>query len=67
MSIKKNKLGLALATLLLAMGALTGCHGAKASSGFEIPQEFDESRNIELTFWAKMIPTKPRQPFITKL
>ncbi len=32
---------------------LSGCHGAKESNSFEIPEEFDESRNIELTFWAK--------------
>ncbi|MBR4781108.1 MAG: extracellular solute-binding protein [Lachnospiraceae bacterium] len=32
---------------------LTGCHGSKQSSTFEIPDEFDESEKIEITFWAK--------------
>ncbi|MBR6475527.1 MAG: extracellular solute-binding protein [Lachnospiraceae bacterium] len=32
---------------------LTGCHGSKQNSTFEIPDEFDESERIEITFWAK--------------
>ena len=32
---------------------LTGCHGSKQNSTFEIPDEFDESEKIEITFWAK--------------
>jgi multiple sugar transport system substrate-binding protein len=44
------------AVLLVSICAalLTGCHGAKAqTSGFEIPEEFDESQKYEITFWAK--------------
>lgn len=37
-----------LSTLLL-----TGCHGSKGSNEFNIPETFDESKNIEITFWAK--------------
>lgn len=39
----------------IAMTALllTGCHGAKAAESFVVPESFDESRNIEITFWAK--------------
>ncbi len=41
-------------TLIVAMTVLlTGCHGARESAEFDIPDEFDESKNIELTFWAK--------------
>ena len=32
---------------------LTGCHGSKGIQSFEIPQEFDESKEYEITFWAK--------------
>lgn len=32
---------------------LTGCHGARESAEFDIPGELDESKKIELTFWAK--------------
>lgn len=32
---------------------LAGCHGKEESAAFEIPEEFDLSRNYELTFWAK--------------
>lgn len=39
--------------LMLVMGLLTGCHGAKAVDNFVMPQEFDESQQIEITFWAK--------------
>ncbi len=29
------------------------CHGAKDTTPFEIPSEFDTERNFEITFWAK--------------
>ena len=32
---------------------LTGCHGHKEMKAFEIPEEFDLTRNYEITFWAK--------------
>ncbi|WP_026651583.1 ABC transporter substrate-binding protein [Butyrivibrio proteoclasticus] len=38
---------------VLAMSLLTGCHGSKASKGFETPEQFDESKKIEINFWAK--------------
>ena len=31
----------------------TGCHGSKEQKVFEIPSEFDTSRNYEISFWAK--------------
>ncbi len=49
----KRKFIVGLSCIAVSALALTGCHGAKDSSGFEIPQEFDESQKIELTFWAK--------------
>lgn len=42
---------LALAAVLAA--GLSGCHGAKEQSAFSIPEEFDTSKNYEITFWAK--------------
>jgi len=42
--------------LLLAMVCLglTGCHGSQGPQpAFVVPQEFDASRNYEITFWAK--------------
>lgn len=43
--------------LLCAAGALslslTGCHGSKGLPEFTVPEEFDTSRNYEITFWAK--------------
>ena len=32
---------------------LVSCHGAKDTTPFEIPSEFDTERNFEITFWAK--------------
>ncbi len=32
---------------------LTGCHGHKGMNAFEIPEEFDTSKEYEITFWAK--------------
>ncbi|MBR4470101.1 MAG: extracellular solute-binding protein [Erysipelotrichaceae bacterium] len=47
-----RKLLLILASLLMVLG-LCGCHGSKGSSAFVIPEEFDESRSYEISFWAK--------------
>ena len=41
-----------ISTIFLILST-TACHGAKASEDFTIPDSFDESRNIEITFWAK--------------
>lgn len=44
-------------SLLLTLGmslTLAGCHGTKAeSSGFTMPDSFDESKKYTVTFWAK--------------
>ncbi len=45
-----------LKVLLLAAGSavwLTACHGEAGMEAFEIPKEFDDSREYEITFWAK--------------
>ena len=39
--------------LLSLLLALTACHGSQEQKVFEIPSEFDTSRNYEITFWAK--------------
>ncbi len=41
---------LLLAAMLLT---LTGCHGAKEAKVFEIPGQFDTTREYEISFWAK--------------
>lgn len=45
-------LALAGAALVCA-GALTGCHGRREQAAFAVPETFDESRDYEITFWAK--------------
>ena len=42
-----------LLVTLLCLPALTGCHGARRMDAFEIPAEFDTSREHVITFWAK--------------
>ena len=42
-----------LLAALFCLPLLTGCHGARRMEAFEIPAEFDTSRDYELTFWAK--------------
>ena len=45
---------LSLAILMLyGIFLLTGCHGQAGMNAFEIPEEFDLSREYEITFWAK--------------
>ena len=51
-----NKLKSRLLLFLLVLGSLvtlTGCHGSKGMKAFAIPEEFDTSKEHEITFWAK--------------
>ena len=41
------------AVLLIMVLVLSGCHGSKGLAVFEMPERFDETKNIEITFWAK--------------
>lgn len=41
------------AMLMLLFPLLTACHGSKGLAAFEVPEEFDTSKNYEITFWAK--------------
>ena len=38
---------------ILVLGVLTGCHGSVERKAFAVPEEFDTTRNYEITFWAK--------------
>ena len=53
MSFKKNFTALFLSAAVSVPLFLTGCHGSRGLDPFVIPEEFDTSRNYEITFWAK--------------
>ncbi|MBQ7058919.1 MAG: extracellular solute-binding protein [Firmicutes bacterium] len=38
---------------VMMMLMLSGCHGSKGIPEFEVPENFDTSKNYEITFWAK--------------
>ncbi|MBQ4271393.1 MAG: extracellular solute-binding protein [Clostridiales bacterium] len=40
-------------SLVLSVVLATSCHGSRKTAAFDIPDSFDDSRNIEITFWAK--------------
>lgn len=61
----KKLLVLALAAVLAA--GLSGCHGAKEQSAFSIPEEFDTSKNYEITFWAKNDTNKTQTEIYKRL
>ena len=42
-----------LLILCVLASLFTACHGSKGLREFEMPDEFDTSRDYELTFWAK--------------
>ena len=45
---------LVLALLLVCSALLlTGCHGSRGLDAFAVPEEFDTSKQYEITFWAK--------------
>ena len=47
----KKWIALLLAAVVLF--SLSGCHGSREKAAFVIPEEFDTSRDYEITFWAK--------------
>ena len=44
---------LLLLTMLVPMLSFVGCHKRRSNAAFEIPDEFDTSKQYEITFWAK--------------
>ena len=42
-----------LAALAACALLLTGCHGSREQAAFTVPDSFDETREYEITFWAK--------------
>ncbi|MBR5313637.1 MAG: extracellular solute-binding protein [Clostridia bacterium] len=53
MSFTKKFSALLLSAAVSVPLFLTGCHGSRGLDPFVIPEEFDTSRNYEITFWAK--------------
>lgn len=49
----RRKISFLLLLAMVAMLTLTACHGSKGMAGFTMPEEFDSSREYEITFWAK--------------
>lgn len=51
--------------LVVSLFVMNGCHGSKGLDAFDMPKEFDTTRNYEITFWAKN-DTNKRQTDIYK-
>ena len=51
--LRIRSLSAVLACTMLCLFLLAGCHGAKKSSAFEVPESFDTTVKHEITFWAK--------------
>lgn len=60
----KRPAGLTVCLLAFCL-LLTACHGSKETAGFSVPEQFDEEKQYELTFWAKN-DTNKRQTDIYK-
>ena len=63
--MKTKRILAAGAALALGLTLFTGCHGSREQAAFTVPEEFDASRNYEITFWAKN-DTNKRQTDIYK-
>ena len=48
-----KKLLLLVLSLVLFLSTFVGCHGTEGMEPFALPEEFDTSRDYEITFWAK--------------
>lgn len=51
--IKFTKRILCPVVLCSCVFLLSGCHGREGLAAFEMPEQFDETREYEITFWAK--------------
>lgn len=51
--MKKKIRSLAAVSILFTTLFLAGCHGSKGLKEFAIPQQWDASKQYEITFWAK--------------
>lgn len=51
--IKFSKRILCPVVLCSCVFLLSGCHGREGLAAFEMPEQFDETREYEITFWAK--------------
>ena len=49
---RKKRIMIALVACLCAC-TMSACHGSRGLQAFEVPEEFDETKNYEITFWAK--------------
>lgn len=49
----KKYISLFIMFLIFALPVLTSCHGSKGLEPFEVPDEFDETKQYEISFWAK--------------
>ncbi len=49
----RKKTGLLWLLAAISIATLTGCHGKTEQSAFLTPEEFDQSKEYEITFWAK--------------
>ena len=58
-------LAMALCVLLI-LPVLTACHGSKGLDPFVIPETFDTSKPIEITFWAKNDTNKTQTAIYNK-
>lgn len=50
---KKREAAVFLSVLVTGMLLLCACHGSKETKAFTVPQEFDTSKQYQITFWAK--------------
>lgn len=51
--MNRKHAALLLAQFIVCLFALTGCHGSKGLEAFAVPETFDETRQMDITFWAK--------------
>ena len=51
--IKKNIHKFATLSIMISTILLSSCHGSKKTDAFEIPEDFNTSKKLEITFWAK--------------
>lgn len=64
MSMRKKFIAVLVSAAIMTL--LSGCHGSKGLNEFETPEEFDTSKNYEITFWAKNDNNRSQQDIYKK-
>ena len=64
--MRHTRMAALMLSLVTLLTTLCGCHGSRSQNAFTVPDSFDESRQYEITFWAKNDTNKTQVDIYSK-